>query len=349
MSLEPDQLAAISELVRTGTLSQQQADAVRSVLTGAATSALTGAQTNPDIAAVAPAWRYRLSEIAGYVGGTLVGVAALVLISQSWDRMSRPGKLALLITTALVATGVAVAVVRTTPGRRQGIGDPVRAPRRRLASLLLVGGSASLTGAVVVALGPHAQPRLVASVVGLISIVVVDRYVSSALSEIGAFAWTTSFVFTLGDKIRPTWTAPVTNISTPGPPPRTTYDLIFPLVVIAVGLLWATVVSRVVQQRLVAIVLGLGLTFIEALVYLNGDRTRAEGLVVIAVLAAVGLWRYLAQSLWPWLLFAIVTLTAFMFELVGGSSQPVLGFLAAGLALLALSGFGVWRRHRRAA
>jgi hypothetical protein len=117
-----------------------------------------------------------------------------------------------------------------------------------------------------------------------------------ALSESGAFAWNTSLVLTLGDKIPPTWTAPVTNISTPGPPTRTTYDLLFPLVVIAVGL-----------------------------------------------------WRYLAQSLWPRLLFAIVTLLGFMFELVGGSSQPVLEFMAAGLERLGLSGFGVLRRNRRPA
>ncbi len=346
--LNSTQIAALHQLVTSGTLTQEQANAVW--------TALAQETISPDDpAAAAPAHfarplRDRLIEASAYVGGAFVGVALFVLIAQSWGQLARGGQLALLLIVAAVAAGVGIGLVRTTSGGRVAVLAPDASPRRRVISTLLVGSSVAISAASTYPFFGTAlssDRRLIIGVVGLVTVVLADRYVTSALSEIGAFGWTVMLVFAISDKFKPkdiyVNTGPMNNV-----PPATTYDLIFPLLLCAVGLLWALGVSRMLKQQQLATVLGLGLSFIAGIGYLSGSGTRVEGLALMGALAAFGLWRYLRMSLWPWLVFAIATLTYFMFQLVGGSAQPVLGFLVAGLVLLAMSALGVRRRKRSA-
>jgi hypothetical protein len=128
------------------------------------------------------------------------------------------------------------------------------------------------------------------------------------------------------------------------------YDRYGQLAVVAFGMLWALAVSRRLAHRELAVFVGMAVALMSALPIIGEHASREVGFVVMALLAALGFWRFLADGLWPWLAAAIASVTALVFWAVGGADRPALAILVAGLVMLGSSALGLLvARRRRAA
>ena len=115
-------------------------------------------------------------------------------------------------------------------------------------------------------------------------------------------------------------------------------------------MLWALVVSRRLAHRELAVFVGMAVALMSALPIIGENSSRAVGMVVMALLAALGFWRFLVDGYWPWLAAAIASVTALVFWAVGGADRPALAILVAGLVMLGSSALGMLvARRRRAA
>jgi hypothetical protein len=149
---------ALGRLVADGTLTGDQARAVGRELAALPLPATGG--PSPDRGR--PAWSGLVAEIGGYVGGSFVLAAALVLVGPNWGRVGYGARIALLGVPGLVMLAAAAAVLATTVGgwpvrHRDGAGS-----RRRLAAALVVVGGGLVASAVTVAadLGYRWEPVL---------------------------------------------------------------------------------------------------------------------------------------------------------------------------------------------
>lgn len=97
---------ALGELVLAGTLSEQEAAAVR--------NALTDTESTPV--------RRRIAEVIGYVGGALLLAGAALVVGTSWDSFSHAGRVGLLIGVTVVLIGAAVALRTRVTGALLALG-----------------------------------------------------------------------------------------------------------------------------------------------------------------------------------------------------------------------------------
>ncbi|GAA3432839.1 hypothetical protein GCM10018954_024420 [Kutzneria kofuensis] len=123
---------ALGELVSAGTLSQQEADAVR--------TALTEAEPTPV--------RRRIAEVVGYVGAALLLAGAALVVGSSWDSFSHAGRVGLLIGVTVVLIGAAVAL------------------RNRVTGVLLALGA--VTGGLAGSVAFDTHPALAGGIAGLV-------------------------------------------------------------------------------------------------------------------------------------------------------------------------------------
>jgi len=148
-----DQSDALDQLVRMGTLTDDQGLAVRSALWRPASGGLRPG--NPATV---------LIEVAGYVGGALMVGGAGLLVTLQWNQLGRQGvttilggyTLALLVAAVLVAGG---------PHRIVGLRDGHSPVRRRLVGVLLAFSSGPAAWATAIAVDD--RPTLPAGLVGL--------------------------------------------------------------------------------------------------------------------------------------------------------------------------------------
>jgi len=321
---------AIADLVKAGRITAEQADEVlAAILTAESAQAL-------------PPWRQRLVEAAAYAGAVFVGVALFVLTAQNWGNLHTGGQLAVLVGLALLAATVAGITLGTCPSGRAGLIE--RPTRRRLASVMAVTSAICIAASSAV-LSSRNHTHLVVSIVGVIALVIAHQVAPSLLTELGMFAFSTSLVYAIRSELQPRF-EPVFTGPFNSRPPLSWFDHAYPLVPIGLGLVWAMLVPRWLRVPGVARVLGLASAFIAAFAVIVDDRSRVEGLFFMVFLAVLSLWRYLRSNDWQWLPTSIASLTVFMFQLVGGSNSPVIGFLASGLVLLAASGVAFWRGRR---
>ena len=136
--LSVPQREALRELVADGTLSAEQAAAVRARLESVAEPGREAASR----------W---LVETAGYLGGALMFAGAGLLVGVSWDQLSRPGRVALLGAATVLLAGAGALIA----GGRRGLRTMAAGPstvRRRVLSVLwaLATGTGALTAAVAV-------------------------------------------------------------------------------------------------------------------------------------------------------------------------------------------------------
>ncbi len=338
---------ALDALVSRGTISHEQRVAILAEV-GAAMPAVTGppsggpAPTPPRTPAAAPApMRHRRSlseiliEVGLYVGGALVIAAAVVLVAQNWESMSLGVQIAVLGVTALVAGGVALVVAHGAgPG----------SARRRLAGVLFVGAAISAAGTTALLVGEDTDYTGVAAFAVALAVMVGAHLVaSSTITELGMFVASFGFVQTAIMAFRP---AAVNDYYYE----TTTYDRYTPLAVVLFGVLWALVVSRRMVHRELAVLAGMVVALMSALPIIGESPTRSVGMVVMALLAGLGFWRFLVEGYWPWLAAAIASVTALVFWAVGGADRPALAILVAGLVMLGSSALGMLvARRRRAA
>jgi hypothetical protein len=194
---------------------------------------------------------------------------------------------------------------------------------------LIVGEDADYTGvaAFVVALAVMVGAHLVAS---------------STITELAMFVASFGVVQTTIEAFRPQAVSAFYD-------EMTTYDRYTPLALVLFGGLWALVVSRHLVHRELAVLAGMVVALMGALPIIGESSTRAVGMVVMALLAGLGFWRFLVEGYWPWLAAAIASVTALVFWAVGGADRPALAILVAGLVMLGSSGLGMMAARRRRA
>lgn len=344
-----DLAEVLASLVARGTISENQRTSILAELTRVE----TGQAPPPPVEVPAPsaplpqAARPRrtlsevLIEVGLYVGSALVVAALVVLAAQNWSGMSRAAQLAYLGGTAVVTAAIGLVVAR---------GAPLGSARRRVAGVLLVGAAATSAGTVALALEDFRLVGTAATATALLVMVGANLVAASAITEVGMFAASYAVTQMAIEELHPAREL-VTDQWGGQYYEATSYDRLSPLFGVALGLLWALVVQRRLMHREVAVFLGMAVAVMWALPVIAAEETRAIGLATMALLAAVGFWRFLVESYWPWLAAAIASLTALVFWAVGGSHRPALAILVAGLVLLGSSAMAmqVARRRRRRA
>jgi hypothetical protein len=332
---------ALEALVTRGTISPDQRAAILAEMCGRTPTVTGGLPAAPERAPDGTSARHRRSlsevliEVGLYVGGALVIAAAVVLVAQNWGSMSLGVQIASLGLTALVAGGVALVV-----GHGAGPGSV----RRRLAGVLFVGAAISAGGTTALLVGEDTDFTGIAAFTVALAIMVGAHLVaSSTITELGMFVASFGMVQSTIEAFRP---EPVTGFYDE----ITRYDRYAPLAVVVFGVLWALVVSRRLAHRELAVFVGMAVALMSALPIIGQGSSRAVGMVVMALLAALGFWRFLVDGHWPWLAAAIASVTALVFWAVGGADRPALAILVAGLVMLGSSALGMLvARRRRAA
>jgi hypothetical protein len=273
-----------------------------------------------------------LIEVGLYVGGALVIAALVVLTAQNWESMSLGVQIASLAVTALLCAGVALVV-----GHGAGPGSA----RRRLAGVLFVGAAVSAASTTALLIGEdRAATGIAAFAVALAVMVGAQLVASSTITELGMFVASFGFVQTTVQALRPESVSDAYDA-------MMTFDRYSPLAVVAFGVLWALVVSRRLAHREIAVLAGMVVALMSALPIIGENSTREVGMVVMALLAALGFWRFLVEGCWPWLAAAIASVTALVFWAVGGADRPALAILVAGLVMLGSSALGMLAARRR--
>jgi hypothetical protein len=326
---------ALDTLVTRGTISGDQRAAILAEV-GGRTPTTTGGP--PAATPTRAAHRHRslsevLIEVGLYVGGALVIAAAVVLVAQNWGSMSLGVQIASLGVTALVAGGVGLVVGHdAAPG----------SARRRLAGVLFVGAAASAAGTTVLLVGEDTDYTGIAAFTVALAVMVGAHLVaSSTITELGMFVASFGIVQSIIGAFQPE--------AVDGYYEMTTYDRYSPLAVVVFGVLWALVVSRRLAHRELAVFVGMAVALMSALPIIGEHSSRNVGMVVMALLAALGFWRFLADGFWPWLAAAIASVTALVFWAVGGADRPALAILVAGLVMLGSSALGMLVAKRRRA
>ena len=328
---------ALDALVDRGTITPEQRAAVLAeVAGGAATPGPTPAApgTTPSPARQRRPLAEILIEVGLYVGAALVIAAAFVLVAQNWEAMSLGMQITILAITAVAAGGAGLAV---------GHGASSGSARCRLAGVLFVGAAASAAGTTALLLGESNDFTGVAAFAVALAVMVTAHLVApSTITELGMFVASFAVLQSGLEMLRPETVDYEYD-------ELTTFDRYSPMVGVAFGALWALLVSRRLTHRELAVFVGMAVALTSALPIIGQEETRALGMVVMALLAAMGFWRFLTDGHWPWLAAAIGSVTALVFWAVGGADRPALAILVAGLVLLGSSALGMLAARRRRA
>jgi hypothetical protein len=334
---------ALRRLVAEGVLSAQQADAVQQALHLRPNEALAPpareshtaqpVAATPAVPAARPARRIPWAEIAGYLGGGLVLVGAVVLIETSWDQLSVLTRTALVSVFAvllLLAGTVAAGGVPGLASARQRAGNA----RLRVAGALLALGACATAFAVGVALPAGGEGWQGAAAAGAGLLVAAAGY---ALLRTG-FGVIASVALGLY--------AVTSAVSTAADTP------------LGIGLAWfgyglvvtALALGGLLRQRQLGIGLGTGVTLIGAQMPLahQGAAPWAYLLTMAFALACLAAYRSVRT---PVLLVAgVLGITLAVPEAIWDFANGTVGaaaiLLIAGVVLLGASGVG-FRLHRR--
>ncbi len=330
---------ALDSLVDRGTITPDQRAAILAEVAGGTASPAPASLSAATDSAPVRAHRRRplseiLIEVGLYVGGALVIAAAFVLVAQNWQEMSLGMQITVLGVTAVVAGGSGVAV---------GHGASPGSARCRLAGVLFAGAAASAAGTTALVLGDsNDYTGLSAFAVALAVMVAAHLVAPSTITELGMFIASFAVIQSGLEMLRPETVDYEFD-------EMTTFDRYSPLTIVIFGVLWALLVSRRLAHRELAVFAGMAVAVISGLSIIGWDETRTLGMAIMALLAAMGFWRFLAEGYWPWLAAAIGSVTALVFWAVGGADRPALAILVAGLVMLGSSALGMLAARRRRA
>jgi hypothetical protein len=313
---------AIGDLARRGVLDDAQAGRV----TEAVTAAL-GPDPRTGAAPTEP--RARFAEIAGYVGGAVTAGATMLLIAQSWDDLSRAGRVAsLAIAVALVVAGAAIG--GGTLGKLRALGQDEESPRRRLVSTLFTLAAAAAAGAAGAAIDRH-EP-VAASVAGLVVVGLGYALVPALIGQLGTWAAAAALVMSGVDEAT-----------------QDDLGVIGGLALIALGITWAALARRnVFAEPYVGLGIGAATTLLGAQFALMDQRNLSYALT--ALVAAACFAGFVVVRNWLVLATGVLAVVLVVPEALNDWTDGGLGgaalLLAAGVALLAASGVGLRLRQR---
>ena len=288
----------LQSLVSEGAITTEQSQLIDSRF-----EALEGEQSRKSI----------FAEIAAYLGGAFVIIAAIFLAATIWDEAPRPARVG-----SLAALSILLLIISHI------LGD-INAMRLRLTSVLSMGAAIAATAAIAFSYesGNSAPwgPFLAGAVISLYSFI---RYRHEIL-HIGAYGYlfiTGFMILSIFGKIEPE------------------DSVAYPFYWVVLASIWLYLAwTRMIDQTLGYLIVSA--TFFIATQFLFvTDHRLISYLVAIVIVPTLG-WIYLQDRRWPLLLGSVAITTLITGEFVaatlGGSLGALLGLLAAGIALITTS------------
>ncbi|HEX2809374.1 MAG TPA: DUF2157 domain-containing protein [Kineosporiaceae bacterium] len=329
--------AALSRLVTDGTLTPEQADAVRRELS---------TQPPPGPSAESDSWTPVLAEVGGYVGGAFVAAAAVVLVGRDWAGLGTGARIAVLGVPALLLLAGAGVVALTTPGgwRVRPVATPpggrwhsgrFRGARRRLVAVF-VALAAALTGGVGAVIQDRVWSGHGQATAGTLSaLVVVGAGYAACRSELlhlgAAVALVASAVAVLNETF---------GVTSSGPSGWA---------VSGAGLVWlGLTIAGLLDER----ALGLGAAGTMGFLggeLLTGADPKAAGYLLLFGVAVAGVVGYVLVRLLLVLIIGVATLAVVVPQVILDVTDGALGasgaLLVVGLSIVGASVLGL-RLHR---
>jgi hypothetical protein len=324
--------AGLARLVAAGTLTPEQAEAVRAELGIGHPDRVAGAARAVEgTAGAAPVdrgdtpWTAILAEVGAYIGAAFVGGAAVALTGPSWDDLPTTTQFLLLAGPALLLVVAAVAVALSVPGRwspREA--QPGTGPRRRLVSALVVVASSLAAGAAAV-VAPLEHTGTAAALTGLA--VAGLGYVAcrSPLLHLATAVGALGALYAVWDDAG--WYGPATGIA-----------------IVVLGVAWAALsLAGVLAERALGLGVGAVLVFVggETLVVESSTAGDVLGYGVLVALVVAGLGGYVLLRQVPLLVAGAFTLAVVVPQVVldyaGGELGAAGALLLSGLSIVGAS------------
>jgi len=295
---------ALLRLTERGTISQEIADAVR----------FEYFLTDPDKKSQKQSRKSAIAEISGYIGGIFTSLAVILILSNQWGGLTKSGQVATLTLLTLLLGGVATKI---------GYENSANLAVRRLAGLLYVAASISLTAAFGITIGSGGHPSiafLIGSGLALIGYLRVRTVVGNLALFIFIFASGGVLISDFLDRNHSIFLI--------------SFWLIFAIV-------WAALTLRAAFPEILwayASAIG-GLLFTSQYALITNHHLLSYALSFFT--AVMGIRLYLQVRAWPLLIGGIMAATLgvgeFMSGTLGGSLGPTIGLMSSGVALIVAS------------
>ncbi len=338
---------ALSRLVADGALTEVQAAAVAEAVEQEQADEPTRASAaTPPVSSGG-----RLPEVLGYLGGTFVVAACVLVLGWTWEDFSFAARLGITVAGTAVTYGAGLLLATRAGGGRSALRQPAHDVRRRLVGLLLSAG-ALLAAGVVALIGDEQSVELLVpvSVTALVLSAVAVWLAPGLVPTLVAFGSSLCVVGGLVD-----WFDDVAR-------------LVWVLVYLLAGLAWVVVGPKLTGTRIASLALGLGTLVTVAwwaaahTVPERTDPVRPDlqltqpewgeelvstvGFVVLVALAVIGVLLYLRQRPWPWLVAGAAAAAVLVFQVAGDAFGPALASFVVGGLLVAASAVLLIRRSR---
>jgi hypothetical protein len=339
--------SALEQLVQRGDLTDAQARAVRHEVAVQGTSG--AAASRQAFHSPARAGASRLPEALGYLGGTFVVAAALLVLGWTWEEFSFGTQLLVLLVATVATLAVGLLVVAKVGTGRASIAEPMQAPRRRLAGVFLVAGAFLAAGAVAL-VGDHESVDILipVSVTALLLSCLAVWLAPGILPTLGAFAASLMLVVGVSDQL------------------EDLARLVLVGLYLLVGVIWVLAGPPLTRTRTSSLALGLATlvgtgwwaaahTVYEPVAGDLGPVTEPSwgesavspiGFAVLGILVILGIALYLMGRAWPWLASGAAAAAVLIFQLAGDALGPALASLVVGVVLLAASALLLIGRNR---
>jgi hypothetical protein len=290
--------AALESLVHDGSLSADQADLVR--------------QRFAESEAPTDSRKSVLAEIAGYLGGAFVVIAAIIVTANKWETFTQAQRGIIFGALAIALFALALFVGTST------------AVKRRLSGVLYSLAAVSTTGTLAV-IDPQQEAPTIAFLGGTAVALIGFYRVQSFVGHVFLYG----YIFISGIMV-------VSDLTPDGAGMQIFIGSYF----LILGSAWIFFTYKEYVDRLLGYLFGGATLFIATQVLFFRTEHLISYLSMIAVALATA-WLYLRVHSWPLVLTAVLTTTVgvgeFVAETLGGSLGAALGLFAAGAALVTTS------------
>ena len=292
---------ALNELISEGKVSAELADEIRIKYQASENGPLSEIEE-------AQSRRSILAEIGGYLGGIFTTVAAVIVLSTQWERLTKAGQVSIFIALALI---LGVIAYRLNYGK---------GAQRRVAGLLFPASALATTAAIGTILGdngPYSLAFLLGTLVALYGYMRVQTQFGHVALYVGLFSTLVAANEQLFNR-----------------------NLEYPLLIswLALASLWLWLTLRLtLQEQFWGYLLSMGTYFIAAQ-YLQIEDQTLLYFLLSTLTTALGIWLYLQTRKWPLLIGALAIATfavgTFIIDTFNGALGAALALLVGGLILI---------------
>ena len=292
---------ALHELISEGKISTELADEIRLKYQANEISALHDDENSQSRRSI-------LAEIGGYLGGIFTTVAAVIVLSTQWERLTKFGQVSIFAALALILGVVAYRL------------NYLKGAQRRVAGLLFPASALATTAAIGTIFGndgPYSLAFLIGTLVALYGYLRVQTQFGHVALYVGLFSTLVAANEQLFNR-----------------------DLEYPLLIswLALASLWLWLTLRLtLQEQFWGYLLSMGTYFIAAQ-YLQMEDETLPYFILSTLTTALGIWLYLQTRKWPLLIGALAIATfavgTFIIDTFNGALGAALALLVGGLILI---------------